>query len=186
MILRIFAFTFALLGAAQAQNAYKSPYSVKFSFPEEELIGDLLKGPRSDWKDHATVPFRDWYNPSNQTRWGYWGPAMRHFNPPAGLTKKTPQWSRERVIATGMRFIGYSYQHHHVPDWEPPADWPRDPEQKTPVGVQVNSAAQAIGTFGKGRVFVSSPHPEGTPGLENLIPRGVFWAAGDKKEAVLP
>lgn len=56
----------------------------------------------------------------------------------------------------------------------------------TPVGVQVNSAAQAIATFGKGRVFVSSPHPEGTPGLENLIPRGVFWAAGDKKEAVLP
>lgn len=56
----------------------------------------------------------------------------------------------------------------------------------TPAGVQVNSAAQAIGTFGKGRVFVSSPHPEGTPGLENLIPRGVFWAAGDKKAAVLP
>jgi hypothetical protein len=138
MILRIFAFTFALLGAAQAQNAYKSPYSVKFSFPEEELIGDLLKGPRSDWKDHATVPFRDWYNPLNQTRWGYWGPAMRHFNPPAGLTKKTPQWSHERVIATGMRFIGYSYQHHHVPDWEPPADWPRDPEQKTPVGKGVD------------------------------------------------
>jgi cell wall-associated NlpC family hydrolase len=134
MILRIFVFIFALLGTAQAQNAYKSPYNVKFSFPEEELIGDLLKGPRSDWKDHATVPFRDWYNPSNQTRWGYWGPAMRHFNPPAGLAKKTPQWSRERVIATGMRFIGYSYQHHHVPDWEPPADWPRDPEQKTPAG----------------------------------------------------
>ncbi len=56
----------------------------------------------------------------------------------------------------------------------------------TPVGVQVNTAAQAIGSFGKGRVFVSSPHPEGTPGLENLIPRGVFWAAGDKKENVLP
>lgn len=50
----------------------------------------------------------------------------------------------------------------------------------TPVGVMVNSPAQAIGTFGKGRVFVSSPHPEGTPGLENLIPRGVIWAAGEK------
>lgn len=50
----------------------------------------------------------------------------------------------------------------------------------TPVGVMVNSPAQAISTFGKGRVFVSSPHPEGTPGLENMIPRGVFWAAGDK------
>lgn len=50
----------------------------------------------------------------------------------------------------------------------------------TPVGVMVNSPAQAISTFGKGRVFVSSPHPEGTPGLENMIPRGVFWAAGEK------
>lgn len=134
MILRALVFTFVLVGVLHAQNAYKSPYSVKFSLPEEELIGDLLKGPRSDGKDHASVPFRDWYNPANQTRWGHWGPAMRHFDPPAGLAKKTPQWSRERLIATGMRFIGYSYQHHHVPDWEPPAEWPRDPEQKTPVG----------------------------------------------------
>jgi hypothetical protein len=37
---------------------------VKFSFPEEELIGDLLQGPRSDWKDHASVPFRGWHHPS--------------------------------------------------------------------------------------------------------------------------
>ncbi len=56
----------------------------------------------------------------------------------------------------------------------------------TPVGVMVNSPAQAISTFGKGRVFVSSPHPEGTPGLENLIPRGVFWAAGAKSKKTLP
>jgi hypothetical protein len=51
-------------------------------------------------------------------------------------------------------------------------------EYGSPVGVMVNSPAQAIGTFGKGRVFISSPHPENTPGLENLIPRGVLWAAG--------
>lgn len=121
-----------------AAEPYKSPYSVKFSFPEEELIGDLLKGPRSDWKDHATVPFREWDNPANQTRWGYWGPSMKQFDPPAGLAKKSPQWSRERVIATALRYVGYSYQHHHVPDWEPPADWPRDPEQKTPVGKGVD------------------------------------------------
>jgi hypothetical protein len=48
----------------------------------------------------------------------------------------------------------------------------------SPVGVQMNSPAQAMGTFGKGRVFISSPHPENTPGLEHLIPRGVLWAAG--------
>ena len=48
----------------------------------------------------------------------------------------------------------------------------------SPVGVMVNSPAQAIATFGKGRVFISSPHPENTPGLEHLIPRGVLWAGG--------
>ena len=53
-------------------------------------------------------------------------------------------------------------------------------ENGTPVGVMVNSPAQAIGTFGKGRVFISSPHPEGTPGLEHLIPRGIVWASGQE------
>jgi len=51
-------------------------------------------------------------------------------------------------------------------------------ENGTPVGVMVNSPAQAVGTFGKGRVFISSPHPENTPGLEHLIPRAILWAAG--------
>ena len=48
----------------------------------------------------------------------------------------------------------------------------------TPPGIMVNSPAQAMGAFGKGRVFISSPHPENTPGLEHLIPRAVLWAAG--------
>jgi glutamine amidotransferase-like uncharacterized protein len=51
-------------------------------------------------------------------------------------------------------------------------------EYGSPAGVMVDSPAQALGTFGKGRVFISSPHPENTPGLEHLIPRGVLWAGG--------
>src|SRR4029453_5266315 len=31
---------------------------------------------------------------------------------------------RERVIAVPLRFLGYGYQHHHTPDWDPPAHWP--------------------------------------------------------------
>lgn len=50
-------------------------------------------------------------------------------------------------------------------------------ENDTPVGVQTGSPAQAIGTFGRGRVFVSSPHPENTPGLEHMIPRALLWSA---------
>ncbi len=131
-------FLLALSVAGQDRSAYKSPYSVQFSFPEQELIGDMTAGPRGDWKEHASVPHQEWYLPANQARWGYWGPAARHFSPPSGLAAKSPQWSRERLIATALRFTGYSYQHHHVPDWEPPEDWPRDPEQKRPVGKGVD------------------------------------------------
>ncbi len=48
----------------------------------------------------------------------------------------------------------------------------------SPVGVMVNSPSHALGTFGRGRVFISSPHPENTPGLEYFIPRAVLWAGG--------
>jgi len=51
-------------------------------------------------------------------------------------------------------------------------------ENGTPVGIMIDSPAQAIGNFGKGRVFVSSPHAENTPGLGNVIPRAVLWASG--------
>ncbi len=123
-----------VLAEEPARETYKSPYSVKFTFKEDELIGDLLRGPRADAKDYARVPFREWYSPATRQRWGYWGPGMRHFDAPPGLTTRSPQWRRERVIATGLRLIGYTYQHHHVPDWDPPADWPRPTEQRTPGG----------------------------------------------------
>ena len=51
-------------------------------------------------------------------------------------------------------------------------------ENGTPAGLMVQSPAQAVGTFGKGRVFFSSPHAEATPGLENVIPRAILWAGG--------
>ncbi len=142
MITRLLLLGLVFVSAALSQDVvranYKSSYKVKFTFKEEELIGDIMKGPRGDWKDMASVPYRDWYNSANQGKWRTWGPAAKHFNPPAGLSGKTAEWSRERVIATGLRFVGYSYQHHHVPDWDPPADWPRDPEMKTPPGKGVD------------------------------------------------
>lgn len=112
---------------------YHSPYKVDFTFKQEDLIGDLLSGPRGDWKEEASVPYRDWYDPAFQKRWRYWGPAAKHFSPPAGSTSRDPEWMRQRIIATGLRFVGYTYQHHHVPDWEPPASWPKDEKQTTPV-----------------------------------------------------
>ena len=42
----------------------------------------------------------------------------------------------------------------------------------------VNSPAMVAGTFGKGRVIFSSPHPEQTDGMEDFIVRAVKWTAG--------
>ncbi len=66
-----------------------------------------------------------------------------------------------------------------IPDYTPVATFLTEiAENDTPVGIQVGSPAMAIGTFGRGRVFVSSPHPENTPGLQHMIPRALLWAAG--------
>jgi putative intracellular protease/amidase len=55
-------------------------------------------------------------------------------------------------------------------------------EHGSPAGIMVNSPAQAASVYGRGRVFISSPHPENTPGLENLIPRAILWSAGKLEE----
>ncbi len=59
-------------------------------------------------------------------------------------------------------------------------------ENDSPAGVMVNSPAAATATYGAGRVFISSPHPEATPGLEHLIPRALLWAAGQAPETLVP
>jgi len=53
-------------------------------------------------------------------------------------------------------------------------------ENDTPVGVMVNSPAMVRSTFGLGRVFTSSPHPEQTAGLEPMVEEAMRWAARSK------
>jgi putative intracellular protease/amidase len=51
-------------------------------------------------------------------------------------------------------------------------------ENGSPVGVMVNSPAIVQGRFGQGRVIISSPHPEQTPGMESTVEQAVRWVAG--------
>lgn len=46
-----------------------------------------------------------------------------------------------------------------------------------PGGVMKGTTAIAASTFGAGRVFCFSPHPEKTPGLESMLTRAITWAA---------
>ena len=53
-------------------------------------------------------------------------------------------------------------------------------ENDTPVGVMVNAPAMVRSSYGLGRVFTSSPHPEQTAGLEDLVVQAVRWTARTK------
>jgi glutamine amidotransferase-like uncharacterized protein len=67
----------------------------------------------------------------------------------------------------------------NLPDYRPLAIFTTEvSENETPVGVMKGSPAIAAGAFGKGRVIAISPHPEQTPGLDELVRNAVRWAGG--------
>ncbi len=102
---------------------YESPYSVKFSVPVSSLLKDI-QGARGNSKDESSCPYSEWYSKSTRDRYGAWGPPAHQYPAPSEIVDKPLQWRRERVIAVALRFQGYGYQHHHVPDWDPPKGWP--------------------------------------------------------------
>jgi cell wall-associated NlpC family hydrolase len=101
-----------------------SPYDLEFANSLDSLIGDLERTERGDPRFEAEVPHAAWYSHDTKRRFHAWGPRPRAYPLLAGLEKAPLEWKRERVIATAARFIGYGYQHHHIPDWNPPASWP--------------------------------------------------------------
>ncbi len=102
----------------------KTGYSLRYSYPLDELIGDLLHGERGESERESDIPHHEWYSRETRRQYEAWGPDQRLYAALPGLADRPLQWKRERVIATAARFIGYEYQHHHIPDWNPPANWP--------------------------------------------------------------
>jgi hypothetical protein len=121
-----FAASLSELGRfARAQEApYQSPYRLKFRHPVTDLAVGFDEPPWSNPLLESLVPARDWYRPGLKRRLGAWGPHARQYPAPAGLARRPATWLQDRVILVASRWIGYAYQHHHIPDWDPPADWP--------------------------------------------------------------
>lgn len=117
---------------ACAQGGYVSPYSVRFTIPVEQLTADFAEFPRNDIRQESQQPpYEQWYDQSAYRRGQLtWGPAQHTRYPtpviPAGVD--AGEWKRERIIATALKYVGYSYQHHHIPDWNPTdPSWPWKP-----------------------------------------------------------
>ncbi len=101
-----------------------SGYGVEFHHPVEALIGDLLTTERGDPRMQACVPHHEWASGEVRRKYGSWGPGPRHYPIAPAAEGKSAEWRRERAVAVALRFVGYAYQHHHIPDWNPPAGWP--------------------------------------------------------------
>jgi cell wall-associated NlpC family hydrolase len=117
---------FALLAStpSKAQQDYVSPYSISLTAPMEELLAPDQAPPRNDWHLEAAVPYEDWYSRQMRKDNGAWGPRPRLFPALAEESQAPLSWKRQRVLAVAYKYIGLPYQHHHIPDWDPPQGWP--------------------------------------------------------------
>ncbi len=115
----------ALAGAdTKVRHPPGSIYELEFGYPIDHLVGDLQHSERGDPRHESSLPHSEWYTTRSRYRYGSWGPKPRTYPVLPGLEQKPVDWKRQRVVATAARFIGYGYQHHHIPDWNPPASWP--------------------------------------------------------------
>ena len=109
--------------ATPHDGPYRSPYRLTFEVPLGELLFDANQQ-RGHASEQSSFPQHEWYGGAIREKFGSWGAPARVFDCPLGVQEKPVEWRRERVVAAATRFLGYQYQHHHIPDWDPPAGWP--------------------------------------------------------------
>lgn len=117
----------------------------------------------------------------------------------------SPKWMRGRAdlqieaTTAGRGVFGYptgrfSVRYHNgpllvpagnaaIPDYEPLTLFRTEvAENGSPPGIMINTPAMVCGQFGKGRVLVSSPHPEQTAGLESFALKALRWVTAARNE----
>jgi cell wall-associated NlpC family hydrolase len=111
-------------GILAQEPSYHSPYQLKFRHDVPDLESGFDQPPWNSPRSESSTPASEWYSPRVRQKTGAWGPHARQYPAPAGLSRRSPEWMQDRVILAASRFIGYPYQHHHIPDWDPPPKWP--------------------------------------------------------------
>jgi cell wall-associated NlpC family hydrolase len=109
---------------AQVRSAYRSPYRLRFRHAISELEAGIHAAPWSSAKLESAVPPHEWFSRRVLHKYGAWGPPARQYPAPPALEQFDLTWMQDRVIHAASRWINYPYQHHHIPDWDPPAGWP--------------------------------------------------------------
>jgi cell wall-associated NlpC family hydrolase len=110
--------------AAIEDSAYVSPYRAVFQLPEADVETGLSRSPWNSDQEQSSVPAQAWYSRETRREWGSWGPPQRRYPEAPGWATRPVRWLQERVLRVALHYQGLSYQHHHIPAWNPPEDWP--------------------------------------------------------------
>ena len=110
--------------AAVESSNYVSPYRVVFQLPAADVETGLTRSPWNSDQEQSSVPAQAWYERGTLRQWGSWGPPQRRYPEAPGWSTRPVRWLQERVLRVALHYQGLSYQHHHIPAWNPPEDWP--------------------------------------------------------------
>ncbi|GAB0117580.1 NlpC/P60 family protein [Acidisoma sp. 7E03] len=108
---------------SEAAPSSRSADTLAFSTPRALLDAGFDQPPWDDSAAEAEEPFALWERDHRHARDAAWGPRARRYPAPL-LPRQDVTYRRERVLRVAARHIGLAYQHHHLPSWRPPADWP--------------------------------------------------------------
>jgi len=143
---------------------YKSPYSIKYTFSPHQRMGPDQIPPRDKFENESYTPADQWYSKKTLERYGAWGPEARYYPAPKVEAEllNDPAWRRQRLLTVGDAMIGIPYQHHHIPSFAPPADWPWKPVAwgKNSIGLDCSNFSSWLYNYGLGIKLLTNVHKQ--------------------------
>src|SRR3954465_2279527 len=77
---------------AATEEDRASGYKLEYSYPLDELIGDLKHSERGEAERESSEPHREWYSEETRRRYGSWGPPVRSYSPLEGMRERPVAW----------------------------------------------------------------------------------------------
>lgn len=105
--------------------------------------------------------------------------ALERFRREAQIGRRVEHANIVRTLDVGSAVVNGVTQHYLAPaeSVETLATYRTEIAKRgAPKGVMPGTAAMASARYGKGRVFVISPHPEKTRGLGGMVRSAIVWA----------
>jgi cell wall-associated NlpC family hydrolase len=175
---------------AYGDDGYVSPYKIEFTYPLADLTKIDSYPPRNSNKLESKSARDQWYSSRMRRQNGAWGPAARHYPAIADYDSLPLEFKRQRLLAVASSLIGLPYQHHHIPDWDPPANWPwkHVAYGRNSKGLDCSNFTSWVYNYGLGIKFNSAiggqAELQKVSGPDGTIPLKIIYNHGDYEQLI--